>query len=193
MKLEKLFLPLSIFAAVIAVYVFFRGQGGASTLTFPSTSSSGVPEAATSQGQVQPINYSVAAQPVNIPPVVALSQPNNPNPGGVSNGTPAYLNYNLGAGNLLNSPPIPFTPPDANCGCGSGCGSCANQCGQQNSYSDGSGQTQLVSTRTKQSNGADTASWQPTAIQNLNAYLALENSDAGTPNVASWMPGGMIQ
>lgn len=192
MKLEKLFLPLSILAAVIAVYVFFRGEGGAQALTFPSTSSSGVPEASTSQGQVQPIQYSVAAQPVNPSPIITLSEPYNSNPGGVQNQTPAYLNYNLGAGNLLNSPPA-LTPPDANCGCGSGCGSCANQCGAANSYSDGSGQSQLVTTRARQNAGADTVQWQPTAIANLNAYLALENSDSGTPNVSSWMPGGMIQ
>lgn len=191
MKLEKLFLPLSIFAAVIAVYIFFRGQGGAQVLTIPSTSASGVPESYTSQGQVQPIQYSVAAQPVNVPPVISLSQPYNTNPGGVQNSTPAYLSYNLGPGNLLNSPP-PIPTSDANCGCGSGCGSCANQCGQSNSYSDGSGQTQLVTTRKRQNADSDASQWQPTAIQNLNAYLALENVDAGTPNVASWMPGGMI-
>ena len=82
MKLEKLFLPLSIFAAVIAVYVFFRGQGnGAANLTFPSTASSGVPEAYTSQGQVQPVNYQVAAQPINPSPLITLAQPYNTNPG----------------------------------------------------------------------------------------------------------------
>jgi len=189
MKLEKLFLPLSIFAAVIAVYIFFRGTGGAATLTFPSTGASGVTAAQSAGGQVQPVNYSVAAQPINPSPIITLSNPYDPNPGGVSNGTPAYLNYNLGPGNLLNSPPAPATPPDANCGCGGGCGSCANQCGAANSYSDGSGQTQLVSTRARQ---AFSAGPQTLAIQNLNAYLAMENSDAGNPNVTTWMPGGMI-
>lgn len=189
MKLEKLFLPLSIFAAVVAVYIFFRGQGGAQVLTVPSTSSSGVPESYSSQGQVQPINYTVASQPVTVPPVIALSQPYNTNPGGVENSTPAYLSYNLGPGNLLNSPP-PIPKSNANCGCGSGCGSCANQCGAANSYSDGSGQTQLVTTRQRQNADSSPAT---TAIQNLNAYLALENVDTGTPNVTSWMPGGMIQ
>lgn len=191
MKLEKLFLPLFIFAAVLGVYIFFRKSGGAQTLTVPSTSSSGVPESYSSQGQVQPVNYVVAAQPVDIPPVIALSQPYNTNPGGVQNSTPSYLSYNLGPGNLLNSPP-PIPVSDANCGCGSGCGSCANQCGTQNSYTDGGGQTKLVTTRKRQNAGADTDQWQPTAIQNLNAYLALENLDAGTPNTTSWMPGGMI-
>ena len=193
MKLEKLFLPLFIFAAVLGVYIFFRKSGGAQVLTVPSTAASGVSEAQSSQGQVQPMNWTVAAQPVTVPPVVALSQPYNTNTGGVNNGTPAYLNYNLGSGNLLNSPPPPIPVSDANCGCGSGCGSCANQCGTANSYGDGSGQTQLVTTRKRQNAGADTNQWQPTVIQNLNAYLALENIDAGTPNVTSWMPGGMIQ
>ena len=193
MKLEKLFLPLTIFAAVIAVYVFFRQSGGSQTITAPSTASSGVPEAYTSQGQVQPVNYQVAAVPSDPSPLVVLSNPFSANPGGTQTGTPAYLNYQLGPGNLLNTPPTTTIPPESNCGCGSCGGTCANQCGLANSFIDGSNQTELATTRSRQLAASEPGTWQPGAIQNLNAYLALENQSAGTPNLTSWMPGGMIQ
>lgn len=193
MKLEKLFLPLTIFAAVIAVYVFFRKSGGSQTITAPSTASSGVPEAYTSQGQVQPVNYQVAGVPSDPSPATVLANPFSANPGGSPLGTPAYLNYNLGPGNLLNTPPVVTIPPESNCGCGGGGGTCANQCGVQNGFPDGSNTTPLDTTRSRQLAASKPGTWQPQAVANLNAYLALENQSVGTPDLTSWMPGGMIQ
>lgn len=190
-SIEKLFLPLSVVAAVIAVYVFFRRSGGAQTITAPSTASSGVPESYTSQGQVQPINYQVAAVPSDPSPLVVLSDPFSANPGGTQTGTPAYLAYNLGPGNLLNATPQ-IDAPESNCGCDCG-GTCANQCGMQNAFPDGGTDSMLVTSRAKQLIASKPGTWQPKSIANLNAFLALENQSVGTPNLTSWMPGGMLQ
>jgi hypothetical protein len=191
MKLQKIFFPLAVVASVLAVYAFFRKSGGSQSITSPSTGASGVPEAYTSQGQVQPVNYQVAGVPSDPSPLVVLSNPFSSNPGGTNISTPPYLAYNLGPGNLLNTPPTIQQPETSNCGCDCG-GSCANQCGVQNGFSDGSGQTQLVTTRKKQLAQSSPKTWQPQAIANANAYLALESQINSTPNLTSWMPGGMI-
>lgn len=193
MKLEKLFLPLTIFAAVIGVYVFFRRSGGAQTITAPSTGASGVPESYTSQGQVQPVNYQVPGVASDPSPLVVLSDPFSSNPGGTPIPTPSYLSYNLGPGNLLNTAPDVTIPPDANCGCGSCGATCANQCGNINSFPDGSGNVPLSTTRARQLAASKPGTWQPEAIKNLNAYFALENQSYGNPDITSWMPAGMIQ
>jgi hypothetical protein len=201
-NLQKLVFPLMVFAAVIAVYIFFRQQGSANTtVTYPSTASSGVPASYTGAGVVQPVTYSVPAQAANPNNVVVLSNPYNTNPGGSPIQTPAYLSGNLGAGNLLNNAPVtnPNATPAANCGCGSGCGSCANQCGATGSggtsanFGDGVGTTQMYTTRKNQIAASDAQSWLPGAVQNLNSYLAVEQTGSGGPSLTSWMPGGMIQ
>ena len=195
MKLEKLFLPLSVLAAVIAVYVFFRGTGSnPQTLTTPSAAPSGVTAPLSAGGLVTPITYSVATQPVSVPPVVVMSDPFSANPGGTTIPTPPYLSYNLGSGNLAQPSPITQTPAtDSCCGsCGQAASTCGNICGKKNSYVDGNGNVALNTTRKQQLAKSNPSTWQPKALSNLDAYLATENNEGG-PSLASWMPSGMIQ
>lgn len=192
MKLEKLFFPLTIFASVIAVYIFFRGTGNnPQTATFPSAAGAGIIPAQTGGGQVQPITYSVPTQPVAANPLVVLSDPYNANPGGGSVATPPYMNYNLGSGNLTLPTPIEATAPTA-CGCGCG-GACGNMCGLQNGYVDGNGNVALNTTRAQQLQKSNATAWQPQALDNLSAFLGLSDNESGNPSLTTWIPGGTLQ
>jgi hypothetical protein len=193
---EKLFLPLAVVAAVIAVYTFFRKAGGSQTLTTPNPGPSGVPASYSAGGVVQPVNYTVPAVPDNPSPAIILANPFSANPGGSTIPTPPYLAYNLGPGNLLNTAPdTSMIPPTSHCGCDSGA-SCANQCSSQcgsfNSFPDGAGTTKLSTTRGRQLAASSPGTWQPAQVANLNAYLATENMSSGTPDIASWIPPGSI-
>lgn len=199
MKIEKLFLPLTVFAAVIAVYLAFRGTGNTNPAsTIPNTASSGVPATYSSGGVVQPVNYDVPSIATSPNPLVLLSQPSNPNPQGNSQSDgstgPAYLTFNQGPGKDLSKTKPPITATTMTCsGCSGGCQSCANQCNQSNAFPDGSGNTKLSSSRTRQLAQSTPGDWLKSAIDNTNAYLALEGNAPAIPTLTSYVPGGMIQ
>lgn len=195
MKLEKLFLPLAVFAAVLTVYIFFRKSGGSEQANVPNPASSGVTLPYTQSGAVQPVSYNVPAINPAPSPLVLLQQPQNafPQSPASNNGVPPYLTFNFGPSHDLSkqspssSPnPLPLGMPDE-CGCNSGCGA---TCGLTGAYPDGAGNVQMSSSRSRQIN--DDPNWITMASNNVLSYLALTGS-APIPNLQSTPPPSPVQ
>ena len=176
MKLEKLTLPIMVAAAVIGIWLLFRGSNSTPTaVTLPNPSSSGVAPG------VQPVNYYVPATSISPSPLVVMQQPTNPNPAAPAPASaPPYLVFNLSPlQNLASNPPEPVTTGEGNGGCKSSCNQCTKKssCNQPYGYPDGATATPLVTTRARQVNQAG-PTWIQKAQANINAYLALENQPA---------------
>jgi hypothetical protein len=79
MKFERVFFPLMVFAAVIAVYLFFRKAAPAATTSFvqPSAAGSGIPNTATEAPQNV---YNIGAPQYTPSPLVLLSDPSSNQP-----------------------------------------------------------------------------------------------------------------
>ena len=176
MKPEKLFLPLMVGAAVIGIYLLFRNTNSQSqALTVPNPSSSGVTQAASSGGVVQPVTYNVPATSISPDPIVVLSDPSNPNPSSTpTTQPPAYLAFNFPpASNLSQTAATPATSESG--GCKSSCNQCSKKssCNQANGFVDGSVSSPLASSTARLvKNGGDT--WIENTRNNINAYLSLE-------------------
>lgn len=197
MKLEKFFLPLSILAAVIAVYIFFRGNGQVAA-TLPNPASAGVPGPYTLPGGgVTPVVYNVPAQQANPTAAMLLSQPSNPNPGsGPQNQTPPYLSFNLGPYLNLTQDiaPVSAATIPSSCGCGSAPeqNSACSACGTKNSYPDGTGSTPMSTSRRRQLLDSIPHLWLNDAIENLNTYGATVATAPEVPSLASSKESGSM-
>jgi len=182
MNIERLFFPLTVFAAVVGVYVFFRSQNTAVQAVTPNTASSGVPASYTASGVVQPATFDVPALTMFPNANTVLKQPTNPNPNGPSltaDGLPpAYLTFNLGPRSDLNkaAQPVNTDSPGAGgggCGCG-GCKekqSCRNQCNQSNAFPDGGGNSKLASSGRRLVALSNPDSWLPNSRNNAESYI----------------------
>lgn len=153
MSLQKLFLPLSIFAAVVTVYLLFRGQGNVpSQVVTPNPASSGVP-ATYNFGSVTPATYNVPVIPgaAALTPTALSSNPQSATPvGGGPSQVPAYLTFNFGPGSdLTKNNAVQASPvSDSSCGCSSSKqkNSCVS-CKSSNSYTDGNSPTPMASSK----------------------------------------------
>ena len=194
-KPEKVFLPLMIFAAVIGVYLLFRGSPTQS-VTVPSPASSGVPVSYTLSGGVQPATYAVQGTPASLSPAVILQDPMSANPGGNQrNSPPPYLAFNYGPFHDLTKPlPDSMTQPatsgDCECGgsCGgsdSGSGGCPTNCNSKNAFPDGQLSTPLSSTRSRQVNSSKPHEWLERAAANVRTYMGVEAGAPTVPNITS--------
>lgn len=191
MKLEKVFLPLMVFAAVITVYLLFRKSGGVPSALTPNTSSSGVPATYSNSGVVQPATY-------NVPPIVPLGNPNlislNPSSNSPTsqNGdtsVPAYLTYNMSPGNDLNKQPTYDISKQSTCGC-SGCKqTTCNTCKSAYSFTDGT--TKLSPSKSKLIRNAPDSQ-----LRRLNANLidyANTESSSTIPTLTSTQASGSLE
>lgn len=164
MTIEKFFMPLTVVAAVVGIYVAFRKEVGSQGVIIPNPASAGVTAVQTTGGVVSPINYNVPPLATNPSPLVLMSDPSNPTPG-FNAPVPAYLAFNFGPGLALNkAAPLPPAKPATGGGC---CDPCS---GRDYAFSDG-GKDSLVSTRSKQVSNSTPESWLPAATDNVDSYF----------------------
>lgn len=212
MKLEKLFLPLSIFAAVVTVYLLFRGRGNVpSQVVTPNPASSGVP-ATYNFGSVTPATYNVPATPgpAAFTPTALSTNPSSPTPvGGGPTQVPAYLTFNFGPGSDLTKGNAVAAQPvssDSGCGCGgsSQSKSCVS-CKSSNSFTDGNSPTPMASSKAtaidntpsgvlkRQWNNtmAYLASSDPNAIPTLTSQPQSGDLGGNPTNGTAWFNGQM--
>jgi hypothetical protein len=184
MKIEKLFFPLTVAAAVISIYLLFRNSAQTpQAFTVPNPASAGVTSGAS---QVQPVNYNVAPISLQPSPLTYLQDPyaTNPNGGGYG-GTPPYLNSNFGANDLTKTGPAPATASGDTCGCKSDC--CDKNCGAGN-FSGGV--TPLASSRAVQVSNSSPMHY-ASVSENVNSYLANERGQP-TPTLTSNMAAAPV-
>lgn len=169
-----------VFAAVIAVYLFFRKSAPA-TQTQPSTSASGLP-LTTPQAQ----NYNVAPYQQTPNPLVMLAEPQSNDPGSGAQKPPSYLAFNFGPSHDLTKTPTASALREAqrkaNSGCGGSCGTCKSRCNSSNVFPDGNGNTEMSSDRKRQIEA------QPSWIDNALANLA----DSGSVPTMQPLSGGDV-
>jgi len=197
MKIEKLFLPLFVFAAVVTVYLLFKNQENLPTqVVVPNTASSGVPSSYTQSGVVQPAVY-------NVPPISAVSTPpptllsSNPQSvapaGGGPQQVPAYLTFNLGPQSDLNKQPASQGAATTSSGCGGCSGKKTKQCvtcKSKNSFTDGNSPTPMASSRAKAINCQPDDAW-IAPWKNVMDYL--KSTDvSGIPSIAGYQPSGEL-
>lgn len=185
MKLEKLFLPLMVFGAVVTVYLLFRGQGNVpSQIVTPNPASSGVP-ATYNFGSVTPATYNVPAIPgaAALTPTALSSDPSSANPaGGGPSQVPSYLTFNFGPGSDLTKGNATPASSDSSSGCGcnsspsNSSGSCVS-CKSRNSFPDGSSPTPLASSKAAAINDAGNDAWKA-PWKNVMDYLRASDPSA---------------
>lgn len=179
MKKERFFFPLFVFAAVLAVYLFFRKQDPGTKALQPSTAGSGIPQWAT-EG---PAQYSVPAYQPPVTPVMLMADPYNAFPGQKQPmSAPSYLAFNFGPSHDLTKHPTPDLTSkqkamkDEGCGCGGGTSTCAT-CNQINDqYPDGSTGCKMASS-TKRLIATQPKSW-----------LEIAQDNFGGQDVAQFLP-----
>lgn len=193
MEIQKLFLPLSVVASAIAVYVFIRnGNPNQQTLT-PNTASSGVPASYTLSGVATPASYQLdqVSIPTNPTPAQTSAAPSSSNPGGGnSSSIPPYLTFNFWPTPTATLPGGSASQPATAC-CGSGKSSpcSSNQIGS--GYMDGGG-TKLAASSTQQTTGATSDAFIQSWGANVAAYAAMETGPQ-IPSLTSTSQSGSLE
>lgn len=199
MDAQKLFFPVAVGAAVLGIWATFRKTPAVAAMT-PNPSGGGVVGPYTQNGVVQPMSFPVAPVQLAPNPFILLSQPTNPTPG--SNGgdspsarrksPPNYLAFNFGPSHdLTKQATPPKTKKKNGCGCGS-CESDCNTCAGRDTYPDGTGNTPLSSTRTRQFYNSTPSDWLDFVENNFDSYLSTQSSDNGIPTLTSYVEPGTL-
>jgi len=186
MKIEKLFFPLFVAAAVISIYLLFRGQQSQQPFTqviLPNSASSGVPAPYSAGKVVLPNQYPIGSLSAQQPsPQQASADPLNP---GVPH-VPHYLTFNMGPGNDLNKPMHPAHHRKHGCSCKSSCVVCKSS----NSFVDGSSPVMLASSTTSQIE--QNTEVLPSVYENTMAYYQADDP-ASVVSLTSPMASGNVE
>lgn len=204
MKLDaqKIFLPLTIVAAVVGIWAAFRKSAGGTTVVLPNPASSGVTPSVGAQPYtfdtnipgVSPVAIPLPSMPTlpsyipSIAPGIpgnaaqAISDSTNGPPQTIADPTtptPAYLTHNFGP-RLALTKKMPTPEPPASSGCGGSCGMpspACNTCNQTNAFPDGSGQSKMSSSRALQFAASSPGVWLQPWTDNAMSYLASVNDN----------------
>lgn len=179
MKPEKLFFPLMVAAAIIAIYLLFRNPQPAATVQGPNTASSGLP---TITPQTQ--QYQVNPPTLTPTPLIMLANPFANDPNSTATKPPAYLSFNFGPSHdLTKTPTVPASTGKTGCGCEAeqcGCGSINNQ------FPDGAGCSKLASSGKRLIRSGGNDPWQNVITNIQGADL---NPEPFTPALNPVLPG----
>lgn len=190
MKIEQLFFPVTMVAAIGSIWLLFR-KGATDTVTqMPNPASSGV---TLPGGGVQPVHFDVPAIPANLHPAIYLKDPYAAFPGSGDDQKmpPGYLTFNFGPPRDGTKQPSPS--PDS-CGCGGSCKTqdACSKCSGGNQYGDGNGEQKMNTNRAAQLAESQPDKWLNNLLRNTAGYAQLESVNTDTPSLTSLKPGALL-
>lgn len=180
MDFNKHFLPVIILGAIGATYYYSKNYGGNNAATVPNPASGGVTGPSTQpaigvQTDVTPVYYDAKTWDQNPSQNQVISNPYAAFPGSPLQTPPTYLAFNFGPSHDLTKQAAVLNqqnPADAT-----------------NAYIDGTGDTLLSSSRSRQV--SNDPNWIDSAIQNINNFLSME-SGYTSPSLTSLTQSGSL-